>query len=325
MIPIDDAPLDPAPAWRLADAVARRSYGKLVALLAVRSGDLAAAEDLLAEAFVTALSEWPRHGCPANPEGWLLTVARRSLIDATRRARMHERVLADLHPALDWLTPAPAAELPDHRLALLVACAHPALDPTIHTPLMLQAVLGVNAATIASAFLVAPAAMSQRLVRAKIKIKQAGIPFRIPARAEWPGRLSAVLDAIYTAFTVGWTDPDGTDLARSDLAAEALFLAQLVTDLLPDEPEALGLYALLLHSEARRPARRTAAGAYVPLAEQDTGRWTMALIARAERLLRQASSAGTMGRYQLEGAIQSAHVVRRLTGRDYMAGSRAAL
>lgn len=315
-MPLDQPPASDAPARRLAEAVARRSYGKLVALLAVRSGDLAAAEDLLSEAFVKALVDWPRQGCPANPEGWLLTVARRTLIDGVRRAHIHERALLDLQHALPADAPEPGADLPDYRLALLFACAHPALDPAIHTPLMLQAVLGVNAATIAAAFLVAPAAMSQRLVRAKTKIKQAGIPFRLPGRDAWSGRLGAVLDAIYAIFAVGWTDPDGTDGARAALAEEAVLLARLVAELLPAEAEALGLYALLLHSAARRPARRTAAGAYVPLAEQDPARWDMAQIRTAEQVLRRASASGTIGRYQLEGAVQSAHVVRRLTGQD---------
>jgi RNA polymerase sigma-70 factor (ECF subfamily) len=180
---------------------------------------------------------------------------------------------------------------------------------------MLQVVLGLDAKTIASAFLTSPAAMGKRLVRAKEKIRQAGIPFRVPEREELPGRLGPVVDAIYAAFAEGWTDPGGTDVARRDLTREAISLARLVTEMLPDEPEALGLLALVLHAEARRRARRNARGEYVPLAEQDPASWDLQMIAEAEALLRRASALGSIGRYQLEGALQSAHVHRCRTGR----------
>jgi len=180
--------------------------------------------------------------------------------------------------------------------------------------LILQVLLGLDAAMIASAFLTSPAAMGQRLVRAKDKIRKAGIPFRIPEREELPGRLGAVLDAIYASFSEGWTDSGGTDVARRDLAEEALFLGQLVTQMLPDEPEAIGLLALMLYVEARRPARRNAKGEYVPLAEQDVSLWNSGMIQAAEALLLRASSLGSIGRYQLEAALQSAHVARRRTG-----------
>lgn len=300
-------------AYSAADAVARRSYGKLVAFLAARFGDVAAAEDALSEAFAAALESWPRQGCPANPEAWLLTVARRKSIDVLRRnARIDED--ADL----DNLASAPdgAGEIPDRRLALMFACAHPAIDAAIHAPLMLQAILGLDAKAIASAFLVSPDAMGKRLGRAKQKIRQAGIPFRVPERAELPERLAAVLEAIYAAFTEGWSDPLGNDEARGDLTGEALYLAELVNELLPGEPEALGLLALMLHSQARRPARRTADGEYVPLVEQNQRLWDSAMIARAESLLLSASKSGVVGRYQLEAAIQSAHVERCRTGRN---------
>jgi predicted RNA polymerase sigma factor len=290
-----------------ADAVARRSYGKLVAFLAARFGDVAAAEDALSEAFAAALESWPQRGCPANPEAWLLTVARRKSIDALRR-----NVKIDDDADLDSLASAPdgAGEIPDRRLALMFACAHPAIDAAIHAPLMLQAILGLDAKAIASAFLVSPDAMGKRLVRAKQKIRQAGIPFRVPERAELPERLDAVLEAIYAAFSEGWSDPLGNDAARSDLTGEALFLAELVNELLPGEPEALGLLALMLHSQARRLARRTAQAEYVPLAQQDRKLWDLAMIDRAESLLLSASRSGAVGRYQLEAAIQSAHVER---------------
>ncbi len=295
------------------ETVARRSRGKLVALLAARSGDLESAEDALSEAFAAALATWPRDGCPANPEAWLLTVARRKLIDRHRGQREDaatdelEQLAATLDRALD-------EDLPDRRLGLLFACAHPAIDPAVRAPLMLQAVLGLEAAQTASAFLVSPAAMAQRLVRAKAKIREAGIPFRIPSREELPERLEAVLDAVYAGFSEGWLDAAGTDVARRELAGEAIFLARLLAGLLPGEPEVLGLLALMLYAEARRPARRGPEGEFVPLAEQGTALWEAVMIEEAEAALRSASRAGLIGRYQLEAAIQSAHVERRRTG-----------
>jgi len=300
----------------MADAVARRSYGKLVAFLASRTRDVAAAEDALSEAFAAALADWPVNGCPSNPEAWLLTVARRNMIDVIRRMRSGEEAAAQVRLFADGLDAATAdADIPDHRLALMFACAHPAIEAGIRAPLMLQTVLGLDAKPIASAFLVSPAAMGKRLVRAKDKIRQAGIPFIVPERDELPDRLDAVLDAIYAAFAEGWSDPGGTDAARRDLTDEAMFLARLVTELLPQEPEALGLLALMLHAEARRRARRNAQGAYVPLAEQDPATWDARMIDEAEALLVRASAIGRIGRYQLEGALQSAHMHRCRTGR----------
>src|SRR5262245_3359499 len=298
-----------------ADAVARRSYGKLVAFLAARTQDVAQAEDALSEAFASALADWPRHGCPSNPEAWLLTVARRKMIDVARRRRSGEAAARQLQLLSEGLdTAATEAKIPDQRLALMFACAHPAIEPSIHAPLMLQAVLGLDAKVIASAFLASPAAMAKRLVRAKSKIRQAGISFCIPGREELPGRLAPVLDAIYAAFTEGWTDPRGTDVVHRDLTEEAIFLARLLAELLHDEPEALGLLALMLHAEARRCARRTEAGEYVPLAEQDPKLWDAAMIDEAEALLRRSGTLGYIGRYQLEGALQSAHVYRCRSG-----------
>ncbi len=298
------------------DAVARRSYGKLVAFLAVRTRDVAAAEDALSEAFAAALADWPLNGCPSNPEAWLLTVARRKLIDMARGRRRHEIARVQLRVMTEGLEASAAgAEIPDQRLALLFVCAHPAIDAGIRAPLMLQVVLGLDAKMIASAFLTAPATMGKRLVRAKDKIRQACIPFSVPEREELRGRLDAVLNAIYAAFAEGWTDPGGTDVARRHLTEEAMFLARLVGEMLPDEPEALGLVALMLHAEARRRARRSLDGEYVPLAEQDQTLWDSEMIFEAEALLRRASALGSIGRYQLEGALQSAHVYRCRTGR----------
>ncbi len=300
-----------------ADAVARRSYGKLVALIATRTRDVAAAEDALSEAFAAALEDWPLNGCPSNPEAWLLTVGRRKTIDTTRRRRSGDIAAKQLQIMAEVLDSAQAdAEMPDRRLALMFACAHPAIDAGIRAPLTLQVVLGLDAATIASAFLMSPAAMGQRLVRAKNKIRQAGIPFRIPEREELPGRLDTVLDAVYAAFAEAWTDACGTDVARRDLTEEAFFLSRLVAELLPDEPEALGLLALVLHAEARRRARRSKDGEYVPLANQDPALWDWQMIEEAETLLRRASALRSVGRYQLEAALQSAHVYRRRTGHD---------
>jgi len=296
-----------------ADAVARRSYGKLVAFLVARTRDVAAAEDALSEAFASALADWPVKGCPGNPEGWLLTVARRKMIDFARRRQTHEDAAPDLQ-LLALNSAAEAAEIPDERLALMFACAHPAIDAGIRAPLILQVLLGLDAAMIASAFLLSPAAMSQRLVRAKEKIRQAGIPLQVPGREDLAGRLESVLNALYAAFAEGWTDPGGTDPARRDLSEEALFLGRLLAELLPEEPEALGLLALMLHAEARRRARRSANGDYVPLAEQDPGLWDTQMIEQAEGLLLHASALGSIGRYQLEAALQSAHVHRRRTG-----------
>jgi predicted RNA polymerase sigma factor len=300
-----------------AEAVARRSYGKLVAFLSARTHDVAAAEDALSEAFASALADWPGKGCPANPEAWLLTVARRKLIDSARRQHSSDLVDEDLDQiaaVVDAHLDADPTEIPDRRLALMFACAHPAIDAAIRAPLILQVILGLDAATIASAFLMSPTAMGKRLVRAKSKIREAAIPFCIPGREELPGRLDTVLEAIYAAFSEGWSDAAGTDSSRRDLTGEAFFVARLVTELLATEPEGLGLLALMLHAEARRRARRSDEGDYVPLAEQDVARWDLQMIDEAEALLLRAQAFGVIGRYQLEAAVQSAHVHRRLTG-----------
>ncbi|WP_436023433.1 RNA polymerase sigma factor [Trinickia sp. LjRoot230] len=305
-------------AARAAQTAARDSYGKLVAVLASRSRDVAGAEDALADAFAAALADWPRIGVPRTPDAWLLTVARRRMVDAARR-RCRE---AEASQYLQWLADLEAdcnaddgtAGIPDERLQLMFACAHPALERSVRAPLVLQAVLGFDAATIASAFLVAPSTMSQRLVRAKNKIREAGIALGVPERGQLPERLDAVLDAIYAVYSEGWSDPTGSDARRRNLADEGIWLGRLVVSLLPDEPEALGLLALMLHTHARCAARRTTDGVYVPLSEQDVALWDGATIDEAEALLSRASRAGRVGRYQLEAAVQSAHAVRRHGG-----------
>jgi RNA polymerase sigma-70 factor (ECF subfamily) len=302
-------------AWAAAEAAARQSYGKLVAFLAARTGDVAGAEDALAEAFASALADWPAKGVPASPEAWLMTVAKRRLVDAARRRKSGEAGARHLALVADELAAAADARVPDQRLLLMFACAHPGIDAEIRAPLILRTILGLDAVAIGSAFLVAPATMGQRLVRAKAKIRQARIPFRLPEPEELAERVEAVLDAIYAAFSEGWTDPAGTETRRRQLSEETLWLGRLVVSLLPDEPEALGLMALMLHAEARRAARRSASGDYVPLAAQDPAVWDASLIDEAEALLRRAGAMGKPGRYQLEAAVQSAHIIRRKSGR----------
>jgi len=293
-----------------AEAAARGSYGRLLAWLAWQWRDVAAAEDALADAFAAALERWPRDGVPQAPDAWLLTAARRRLLMAARRQR-----LAD-DPTLTVLWPdehaaAPdVAQLPDARLRLLFVCAHPAIDAGVHSALMLQTVLGLDAARIASAFLVKPAAMTKRLVRAKAKIRDAGLRFEEPAPDEWPERLASVLEAIYGAYTLHWGLADDAD--AGELAGEARFLAELVATQLPDEPEALGLVALLWLCESRRPARRAE---FQPLHEQDARDWDAPLIAQANAALHRAAARRAPGPFQLEAAIQAAHTQGRLEGR----------
>jgi predicted RNA polymerase sigma factor len=303
-------------AHRTVERVARESYGRLVAYLSSHTHDVASAEDAMSNALVAALTTWPRDGVPQNPEAWLLTAARHSLIDHVR----HERVAEAGEPTLRLLreeskdmTLSPA--FPDERLKLLFVCAHPAIDPSMHTPLMLQTVLGLDAARIAHAFLVSPSTMGQRLVRAKTKIRDSGIQFEVPQEGELPQRLDAVLEAIYAAFGIGWDDMAGIDQRGRDLAEEAIWLARVLLQLMPGEAEVRGLLALMLHCEARRAARRGLDDRYVPLSQQDCQKWSLALMEEAERHLGEASSCGRTGRFQLEAAIQSVHAERARSGR----------
>lgn len=298
-------------AARAAERVARESYGRLVAFLAARTRDVAGAEDALAEAFATALRLWPTDGVPQNPDAWLLTVARRRQTDALRRRQTRKSGEEHLMMIADEIEAAAESsdDIPDRRLALMFACAHPAIERGMRAPLILQTILGMTAIDIAAAFLIPPATMGQRLVRAKTRIREAGIPFQLPEREELPERLQSVLDAIYAAYAKGWTEIGEAEGAA--LAEEAIWLGRLVVSLLPDEPEAKGMLALMLYAEARRPARRDNAGAYVPLEEQDTSLWDDSQIELAETLLREANAGGPSGRYQIEAAIQSAHTARR--------------
>jgi predicted RNA polymerase sigma factor len=301
---------------RTIERVARESYGRLVAFLASHTRDLASAEDALSDALLSALATWPQNGVPQRPEAWLLTTARNSVIDHVR----HQQVVLASEQTIRLLGEHASqrnmtADFPDERLKLLFVCAHPAIDSSMHTPLMLQTVLGLDAARIAQAFLASPPAMSQRLVRAKAKIRDMGIKFEVPQQRELPQRLDAVLEAIYAAFGIGWDDIAGIDQRGRDLAEEAIWLARVLLKLMPQENEVRGLLALMLHCEARRAARRGDDGEYVPLSEQDPEKWSLSLIEEAEQHLAQASRQKRAGRFQLEAAIQSVHAERARTGR----------
>jgi predicted RNA polymerase sigma factor len=300
---------------RTIERVARESYGRLVAYLSSQTRDVAGAEDALGEALIAALESWPRDGVPRNPAAWVLTAARHSLIDFIRHRRV---VMASAETLLllkeDSAEEPASTNFPDERLKLLFVCAHPAIDTAMHTPLMLQTVLGVDAVRIAGAFLVPPKTMGQRLVRAKTKIRDGGIHFEIPQNHELPQRLEAALEAIYAAYGIGWDDTAGGGRRGRDLADEAVWLARVLLQLMPQEAEVRGLLALMLHCEARRAARRGTKGEYVPLSEQDTKLWSLPLMEEAEQHLAEAAKHGRSGRFQLEAAIQSVHAERAHSG-----------
>ena len=303
-------------AHRTIERVARESYGRLVAYLSSHTHDVGSAEDALSNALLAALETWPQQGVPQIPEAWLLTTARRSFIDLVRHrqvAEASEPTLALLRQESKDMTLSPG--FPDERLKLLFVCAHPAIDPAMHTPLMLQTVLGLDAERIAHAFLVSPTTMGQRLVRAKKKIRDGGIRFELPQERELPQRLDAVLEAIYAAFGIGWDDLAGVDQRGRDLAEEAIWLARVLLQLMPQPAEVHGLLALMLHCEARRAARRGPDGRYVPLSEQNCQNWSLPLMEEAERHLAEAASRARTGRFQLEAAIQSVHAERARSGR----------
>jgi RNA polymerase sigma-70 factor (ECF subfamily) len=319
--PVNDEVSRPA-IHKQIEHVARTAYGRLIALLARGTQDIALAEDALADAFAKALQTWPANGIPDNPEGWLLTVARNRTIDRLRSSAHKTSLAGDTleemehrsHAAIvSTLTMLQTEELPDERLKLMFVCAHPAIDAAVRTPLMLQSVLGLDATTIATAFAVPTATMAQRLVRAKRKIKQAAIPFVLPERSQMSPRLECVLEAIYGAYSSDWLTSD-RDETSADLYHEAMFLADLIVDLLPSNAEALGLASLMWFIHSRR-STRICDGRYVPLGEQDTMRWNRTALARAQTLLERAGKQNRLGRYQLEAAIQSIHA-RRIMGEE---------
>ncbi|MEV2239921.1 DUF6596 domain-containing protein [Micromonospora sp. NPDC049891] len=297
--------------WAAAKVAARDSYGRLLALLSASTSDLAAAEDALADAFERALRTWPDQGVPESPDGWLLTVARNRLRDLWKSAHWQRTGPLDVErdgPVhLDGLD---LDAIPDRRLELMLVCAHPAIERAVHTPLMLNTVLGFTAAQVGRAFSVPASTMATRLVRAKRRVKTARIPFRIPDRGDLPGRMSAVLEAVYGAYVIDWAT---TGPEARQVPTEALHLAEVLTTLVPD-PEAHGLAALVQLSSARLPARLDGQGRFVPLAEQDPSRWDDRLIHRAYAHLRAAHARGQVGRFQLEAAVQAVHCARRETG-----------
>ena len=310
LAPATSGPGPAAPAVRSAGVAARDSYGRLLALLAAATSDLAGAEDALADAFERALRTWPTQGVPGNPDAWLLTVARNRLRDEWKSARAQRAVALDAVPdTLAHIDDVDVDAIPDRRLELMLVCAHPAIDRAMHTPLMLNTVLGFTAEQVGRAFSVPAPTMATRLVRVKKRIKAAGIPFRIPDLADLPTRMASVLEAVYGAYVIDWA----TGPQARQLPSEALHLAEVLTTLVPGDPEALGLAALIELSAARGPARVDAEGHFVALADQDPALWNQELISRAHEHLRAAHARGQLGRFQLEASIQAVHCAR---GRD---------
>jgi RNA polymerase sigma-70 factor (ECF subfamily) len=289
------------------ELAARSSYGTLVAWLTARCNDLAVAEDAMGEALEAALRQWPAEGVPANPEAWLLSVARRRMVDYHRREKTRIAAQHLLQEAEEWTESPFTPSLPDRRLTLMLACAHEQIDPQMRTPLMLNTVLGLDAKTIAASFLVKPTTMAQRLVRAKRRIQQAGLTLETPER-DLITNMTSLLEVVYAAYGTGWQHGGG----RGDLTVEAIFLGRILCDFAPASAEAKGLLALMLYAESRAEARRRE-DRYIPLEEQDTARWDHSLIAEAEQTLRAAAKAGEPGPFQLEAAIQSTHAHRAVS------------
>jgi len=301
---------------QIIEETARAAYGRLLSYLAVNWRDLQAVEDAIGDAFLAALEAWPKIGIPDKPEAWLTTAARRRLIDQARRARISENALPTLLAISEDAQRLSSSNdvFPDERLRMMFLCTHPAIDPVMRTPLMLQTVLGIDAARIASAFIVKPSTMSQRLTRVKSKIRAERLTFEMPGAEEIPDRLDSVLEAIYAAYGSGWDEAAFADSPRRRLAEEAIYLGKLLLQLAPREPEVYGLVATMLYCEARRAARYDEGGSYIPLSEQDCSRWEKGLIVEAERYLHAASQTGRIGRFQLIAAIQSIHAQRLWTG-----------
>jgi len=297
----------PCPALADVERVFREEYGRAVAVLTRVFGDIDTAEDAVQDAFTEAARRWPDGGLPPSPAGWIITTARNRAIDRLRR----ESARADKHAeaALIHARDEPAEEGPVHddRLRLMFTCCHPALGTGAQVALTLRLLGGLTTPEIAHAFLVPEPTMAQRLVRAKGKIRDAGIPYRVPAEADLPGRLAAVLAVVYLIFNEGYTASSGDQLARADLCAEAIRLGRLLARLMPDEPEVIGLLALMLLTESRRTARTGPDGALVLLADQDRRLWDRALVAEGQDLVRRCLRRGQPGPYQIQAAISAVH------------------
>lgn len=293
------------------ERVARLSYGRLVAILAARMGGATDAMDALSDAVVRALEIWPERGIPERPEAWLIATARNRAADAGRQSARAARGVDHLSLLEEERAEMGRAATPDATLNLMFVCAHPSIDARMRTPLMLQLVLGLDARRMAGAFLIPPGTLGQRLTRTRAKIEAARIGFSLPSAEDLVPRLGHVLDAIYAAFTVGHDGDGASDAKSTSLAREALWLGSLVAAQMPSSAEAQALFALMLFTHARRPARVDAAGCLVPLEQQDVSLWDARMMDDADMALRLAARNPTLGRYQIEAAIAAAHAVRR--------------